>query len=64
MTQRLTAQKRRTYAAMLDSLSTSFKMMGDTDRLMISFNPYDVADLLAHCRDMMEPGPRSIGEPR
>ncbi len=53
----MNAQKRRIYAAMLDSLAASFTRMGDTGQVAFSFNPHDVAEMLRECREEIAPGP-------
>lgn len=50
------AQRRRTDAAMLESLAGTFRVLADGGPFVCSFNLHDVADLLTRASHQMKPG--------
>lgn len=53
------AQRLRTDAAMLESLSGTFRILADGGPFVCSFNGHDVADMLTRTAEMIKPGPRA-----
>ena len=49
------AQRMRTDSAMLESLSTTFRIAADGGPFICSFNFHDVADLLARASSAVRP---------
>jgi hypothetical protein len=56
------AQRRRIDAAMLQSLSTTFRMLAGGQAFMCSFHPQDVADMLTRASVIVDPKPRPLPE--
>lgn len=54
------SQRRRTDAAMLDSLAGTFQILADGGPLVCSFNFQDVADLMIRSSRHMRPSPELV----
>lgn len=54
------AVRRRTDAAMLESLAGTFHILADGGPFICSFNAHDVGDLLNRVAALIAPGPRPL----